>query len=134
MNVRRQRPFERLFETGAGEVGVFGGGRHHAQLAVHVRRRDVGDAVAEPLGRFEDGELRVAAGVLKEVRAVVRRVLADDDQVEVSVAIVIAGDGPGPQSDAEIDREARVVVFQAHEFVGGEVASGEENRETANEG
>jgi len=71
---------------------------------IEIGDLDVAGAVADFSAWFEYGELHVALGVFKKIRAVVGFVGAGDYEVQVAIFIVVHGQGPSPQTYAEIDR------------------------------
>ena len=113
-----------LLDARVEEIGMQMAGCEHDGFAVDVAHLHVLCAFADAFGRFEDGHLvlrRVAASVFEEVDAVVGLVRAVHDEIEVAIAIEVHRHRPGPQTDAEIDGEAGVVVFERRERgLGGE--------------
>ena len=90
-----------------------------AESAVDVGRHRVLQSFAQAPRGFEDGQLvrrRVAGNVLEEIGALIRFVMADNDEVEVAIAIGVARDGRGPEADAEIHDEAGIVVAERGQF------------------
>lgn len=69
-------------------------------------------ASTKPSSGLEDRHLFVRPGsVLEEISSVVRLIGTDHDQVVIAVSVCIKWHGPRPQTNAEINIQAGVVVL-----------------------
>ena len=105
-----QAPF---FGVGSlDEIGIFEILRKDVGFAIHLREADVvHPLLADALGGGEAGMAR-RTDVLEEIESFVGAVGARHQQVFQTVAVVVYGQRNAPQSDSQIDREARIVIAQ----------------------
>ena len=102
-----------FFGVGSFEkVGIFEILREDVRFSVHLRETDVvHPLLADALGGGETGMAR-RTDVFKEIESLVGAVGARHQQVFHAVAVVVHGQRNAPQSDPQVDREARIVVAQ----------------------
>jgi hypothetical protein len=137
VDVRGRAELLLLLDARLEEIGVHIPGRQHHRFAVDVAHLHILRAFADALGGLENGHLvfrRVAAGVFEEVDAVVGLVGAVHDEIEVAIAIEVHRQRPGPQTNAEIDDEAGVVVLERRQAFGGKRAGIKRGEEEELEG